>query len=312
MSYRVFFDLSSGLAASILVPAGTLAAFQEHVQRVERLLGLETTKYLDNPAHWRTTTPKKGVTDELFCKVASAHNRWVRWVYRLLGDWSQATMEKPPLGGWYENNFRQPSEESFRFMPNNYGKPPAPPETMTPADAQTFWHGLRQIEVPAERWTSDYYRDRMEHIYEVLRGREHEGVTFDSKGLSPKRAAAVINVFSEFLDSHDLRLDVPNGHDYLASSSDGGYDWCEKCGPAHPDDARVCRRKACPIQDEAEDRRFVLKDKSAGVYLGTTPGDWPEKLCKRALHFEARSDAEKQAKKFPKRTLTVIPVRVNQ
>jgi hypothetical protein len=42
---------------------------------------------------------------------------------------------------------------------------------------------------------------------------------------SPKQAAAVVTLFAEYLDDYDMRLDVPNGHDYLASSYNGGYDW---------------------------------------------------------------------------------------
>ncbi len=310
MSYHVFFSFSNGLASPILVPAGTLAAFQDHVQLVESLLGFKAEKYRDNPAHWSSTTPKADVSDELFCKVAQKHNSWVRWVYRLLGDWSQAKTEgKPPLGRWLPVVSRQLADDAFMFSSMNDVDPQPPPVMMTPEDAQSFWHGLQQIYVPAHRWTSNYYRDRMEHVYKVLRGSESEGVTFDCKGLSPKRAAAVINLFSEFLDRYDLRLDVPKGRDQLASSSDGEYDWCEKCGAVDPDDGRACRKKACPIRDEDEERRFVLKDKAAGVYLGRAPGDWPDTLCGKVLHFDARSDAAEQIAKYPHRTLTVVPTR---
>ena len=90
----------------------------------------------------------------------------------------------------------------------------------------------------------------MEHLYEVMRGRKSEGVTFGEKALTTKQAAAVINIFSPYLDHDDRRLDVPNGYDYLASSYDGGYDWCEKCGAMRPEDADACRKRKCPIRAE--------------------------------------------------------------
>ena len=41
MSYHVFFALSTGLKNPILVPQGTLKVCQDHVARVERVLGCE-------------------------------------------------------------------------------------------------------------------------------------------------------------------------------------------------------------------------------------------------------------------------------
>lgn len=315
MSYRVFFSFSVGLKGPMLVPAGTLAALQEHVAYVEQVLGFKTEKYRDNPKHWRNTKPKKDVTDEVFNKVADSHNGWVRWLYHAFGKWQEATTEKPPRGAWYPRIHPGVGEDAQRFDDNNYGKPPGVPDTLTPEDAATFWHGLTEITVPAERWTREAYVDRMNHVYEVLRGNEHEGVTFDGKALSSKQAAAVIRVFSEYLDGHDCRLDVPNGYDYLASSYDGGYDWCEDCGPCHPDDRSSCRKKACPLlaEDDANDpddaRRWVVKDKAAKVYLGTAIDHWPGKLGKKVQHFDEREDAVAAAAKYTKRALVVVPVR---
>lgn len=316
MSYRTFFMFAQGIAKPMRVPARTLEACRAHVERVTRVLGFTVeTDRGNNPPLWRGPDggiwlhPKEGVRNALFCKTVEQHNRWVRWFYEKLTAWSNLPPDAPLTDVWRVPLYVHPGEDALALFPAEKGKTP-PSEMLTPEDARTFWYGLQSLEVPIGRWTSDYYRARMEHLYEVMRGRENEGVTFDAKRLSPKQAAAVMNIFSTYVDPGDLRLDVPNGHDYLASSSDGGYEWCEKCGPAHPDDAQVCRRKACPIRDEEEDRRFVLKDKAAGVYLGTAPGAWPTKLGKKVLHFNARSDAENHAQDYPKRTLTVIPVRV--
>ena len=95
--------------------------------------------------------------------------------------------------------------------------------------------------------------EKMNHLYEVMRGRPDDGVSFDETPLTERQAAQVINIFSTYLDEHDMRLDVPRGHDYLASSYDGGYDWCEKCGCAvHPDDIGSCEKKKCPLREERE------------------------------------------------------------
>jgi hypothetical protein len=218
MSFFTYFDLAAGLSASLHVPNGTLEAIHVHVAEVETALGLETEQYLDNPPHWKTTKPTKKISAEDYCKLADEHNDWVRRLYDHFTQWS-----------------KNPVDDG---------------EELTPEQAKTFWHALTFLEVPPEQWTADYYRGRMEHLYEVMRGRESEGVTFDAKALTEKQAAAVIRVFDQFLDPDDLRLDVPNGRDYLASSSDGGYDWCEKCGPMVWEDAMQCRKRGCPLRKE--------------------------------------------------------------
>lgn len=223
MSYHVFFAFSSGLSAPLKVPVGTRAAIMAHIESVESALPLKRTRYKKNPTHWdHWKRDFSKVPDEVLCETVSAHNQWVRQCYEDLARWSE-----------------NPVEDG---------------EEITPEDAEKFWFGLEELRVPPQRWTEDYYRERMEVIYEVMRGRPTEGVTFDARKLNPKQAAAVICLFSEFLDTHDIRLDVPNGRDYLASSSDGGYEWCEKCGPVHPDDigydGNGCRKRKCPIRAE--------------------------------------------------------------
>jgi len=74
-------------------------------------------------------------------------------------------------------------------------------------------------------------------------------VTFDEKPLTERQAAQVINLFSVFLDAHDCRLDVPKGYDYLASSYNGGYIWCEKCGAVTGDHMANCRKRGCPKKE---------------------------------------------------------------
>jgi hypothetical protein len=219
MSYHVFFSFSQGLTQSIFAPSGTKASYLAHIAEVEEALHLKREQYEDNAPHWDSWHRDYGhLSDDKLCEIVENHNHWVRGVYADFTKWSK----EPVTDG----------------------------EEITLEDAQTFWHGLEILSVPPSRWSKNYYRARMEMCYEVMRGRESEGVSFDAKVLTPKQAAAVINLFSSFLDKHDLRLDVPNGHDYLASSYDGGYDWCEKCGPMHPDEIGSCRKRKCPLRDE--------------------------------------------------------------
>lgn len=315
MSYTTFFTFSSGLSRTMSVPSGTLQAIQDHVAWVEGKLKIETEEY-QGETRWKSLSHPfgEGVSNETLCEVASEHNQWVRWLHERFGEWSEARRKKKsPEGVWEKQAWRD-----GRWGIVTVGRKEFPaPEKLTPKQAQTFWRALNEIHVPVSRWTRKFYVDRMNHLYEVMRGREHEGVTFNARRqLSPKQAAAVVMLFAEHLDDKDMRLDVPNGRDYLASSYDGGYDWCEKCGPVHPDDVGGCRRKACPLRaerdaDEPEEcrRRWVVKDKAAGVYLGREPGEWPDRLDRRVLRLADRDEAVAQAKMYPKRNLVVVPVR---
>lgn len=228
MSYSVFFSMSSGLSKPIRVPAGSKADIWKHIEEIEQTLGLKRSKYKDNPAYWDHFDPAMrdgfpGVEDELLCRTVMDHNAWVRTWYEDLAEWAEKS-------------------------PTDWGKT----EVITPKQAEKFWFGFRMLEVEPGRWTMHYYRERMEHLYEVMRGRPSQGVNFDEKALTPRQAAQVINIFSEYLDSNDLRLDVPNGRDFLASSYDGGYTWCEKCGPVGEGDEGCCKKRKCPIREERE------------------------------------------------------------
>lgn len=225
MSVRTFFMFTAGLASPVLVPAGTRAALTAHVERVESVLGIVRTKFESNPTHWDradrsvATSPIK---DDLLCDTVEEHNRWVRNTYRQFEKW----LASPVVDG----------------------------ELLTPVDAELFWFGLEELEVPVTRWTRAFYVERMNQVYDVLRGLEsEEGERLEAPKLTPKQAAAVINVFSGYLDTYDMRLDVPDGHDYLASSYDGGYDWCGTCYKAIArDDPRQwnCKRRKCEVREE--------------------------------------------------------------
>lgn len=216
MSYKVFFSMSSGLSGPLKVPKGTLETIMGHVKSVEDTLGFQIHDYNGVKYYWMQHTIKD-VTDEVLCEMAAEHNQYIRYLHEQFGKWSE--------------------------------NPPTEFEIITPEDAQKFWYALYDIDVPIERWTKDYYRNRMEHLYEVLRGRESEGVFYDRKPLNETQAAGVIYLFSKYLDNWQLDLEVPKGHDYLASSSDGGYIWCEKCGAVTEDHMNYCRKRGCPRKE---------------------------------------------------------------
>lgn len=237
MSYHVFFGFSQGLARSLRVPKGFKARCLAHVLEVEKKLGLTRTKYLDNPVHWDGFKSNfRQIDDQVLCETISQHNRWVRECYEEIGFWAEHpfTVGKGPQ-----------DEGPNRSWPAGHGS-----EALSPAVAAKFWHGFVTLTVPIDQWTREYYVERMEHFYEVMRGRASEGVSFDVPKLTERQAAEVINIFSVYLDSNDMRLEVPRGRDHLASSYDGGYDWCEKCGCAVSIDDQGCGKSKCPVRAE--------------------------------------------------------------
>ena len=217
MSFRVYFSMSTGLSKPVTVQKGTLAKIVERVHETEETLGLKTVRYKGNPKYWDGTKPTKDIDDKVYCNVAESHNCFIRWLYC---------------------HFEEHSDNPF---PEG--------ETITPEQLSEYWHGLREIDVPVDRWSRDYYVARMEEMYEALRGRG-EGFMLNSKPLTERQAADVICLFGQWLDAHDCRPDVPKGHDRLACSDDGGYLWCEKCGAVTEEDAVTCSKRKCPIKAE--------------------------------------------------------------
>lgn len=217
MSVKVFFTFSAGLSRPLHCPTGTLASILKHVAEIERRLGIEPGK---DGWHWSPRDKALAAVedDKYFCETVEQHNAWVRRLYEQFGEWGR----KPVKGG----------------------------DRITPKEAQTFWHALTELYVDPHRWTGDYYRARMESLYEVMRGRPSEGISFDATALTPEQASNVIRLFERYLDTEDLRLECPVGHDYLASSSDGGYSWCSKHGAIAEDDLGEHSRKRCDLGRE--------------------------------------------------------------
>lgn len=222
MSYKAFFSFASGINKTIIVPTGTIEKIREHISDIEVTLNISREKYLDNPVYWKHID-YSSVDDKTLCESAQEHNSTVITFYENLRKWAEESI----ISG----------------------------EDLTNEIFQELLVGLQLITVPPNRWTGEYYTAKMETLYEVMRGREYEGISFGAKKLTEKQAAQVILLFSEFLDTHDRRLDVPKGQDYLASSYDGGYEWCEICGAVTLDyiSDRCKRKSKCPLRIEEED-----------------------------------------------------------
>ncbi|NTB01590.1 hypothetical protein [Agrobacterium tumefaciens] len=224
MSCHVYFAFSTGLSKPITAPKGTLSSILSHMEEVESELNIVKETREDGTFAWPWKWLPDDVSDKVLCDVVDDHNCWVRRFYDLLADWSKNPIE----GG----------------------------EEITPEHCKLFWHGLRILDIPPQRWTGDYYYRRMNVFYEVMRGRPSEGITFPSAKLTPKQAGAVVWLFENLLDPDDMRLEVPKGCDFLASSYHGEYEWCERCGAVLDDYAANCRKRGCPVQENwCEDDR---------------------------------------------------------
>lgn len=226
----------------MVVPKGTLAEARRVVGRTLTALGLETEVYLGarrlcrrakgDGTFYHSDEPGPSVTDEVFCDTVAEHMRWYHSFYQLM-----AKLHKEPL---------------------------TEGEVMTEADASDFWHGLHAIRVPVERWTTEYFKNRMTEMYEIMRGRSTEG--YHVKAFTPQQASTVIWLVTEFLGIHkdDVDPEVPfeigqRGRltqlDELVFRDD--YEYCDSgngfkgCGPIT--NPRACRKKKCPLRHEEDD-----------------------------------------------------------
>lgn len=217
---RTYFELSSGLAKSITVPSGTCESLKRHFEEVTRKLQLEIVQHKDNPPRWNRRTAPKSVSDYVAGKTISAHNQFVRELHDDLAKWSQSPPENEPT------------------------------EELTPEFAESIWYGFSMLSLAHDRWTRDFYIEEMEVIFDVLQGTERHGIVFGEKALTAKQAAAVITLFSSYFDHDDVRLDLPNGRDWL-EASDETY-WCPFHGCWHRQDVEedsygnvVCPADGC-------------------------------------------------------------------
>ncbi len=251
MSYSTFFSFSTSFSRTQRVAKGTLERILGRIEYTERTLGLKRTptytpeeepqrpgwNWLQTGTHMLATAgpeidknlPEWWLADrERDKRIAGMalavrlHNQDVMWIYQDLVKWQKHTWKRG---------------ES---------------ERITVAQSQEFWGGLAILDLPRELWDREHYTDHMEHLHELLTTGQSRGTHLDCKPFNPKQASALINLFEDQIDQwgFDARFDIPldenlKPYDTIASSHDGGYDWCSKCGPIHTDDFHA-RCRICP------------------------------------------------------------------
>jgi len=246
MSVETRLMFTDGLLKPIQVKAGALAKIASHREMLTKLFDLG-----DDPRDWSLTIERKlntrGVPSSRLSRVPARDDD----VGMLTDDHAHEIAEA-------HRTFLDAMWEQFRSDRKLEGEI----ETITVEQAAEFWPLLTlSIEVPFWRWSAEHYHEQMIHAYEVMRGRDSHGEHFDAEPLSIAQAKAVVLVFSRWMDEHDIRLDVPNGHDDLARSDTGEYDWCEHCGAIGGDEvehtARTCARASeCPLRRLFSDDHF--------------------------------------------------------
>ncbi len=241
MSVETRLQFTQGLNQPIQVQAGTMAWIARHKKML-----VEVFELGDEPTDWHWTIHEKLNTrsvpashglDRVPARESDAglltdkHVREIAAAHRLFLDamWARFSRgSSDPLDGERE--------------------------TITVEQAAEFWPVLTlSVEVPFWRWTAEHYHNRMEHAFSVMLGIESQGEHFDEDPLTIRQANAVVRVFSRWMDTHDVRLEVPNGRDQLERIDTGAYDWCQFCGAIDEDDVRSeaadCERAAeCPLR----------------------------------------------------------------
>ncbi len=205
---------------SIKVPKGTLASYMAWMASVEEHLKVKRDERSSGgDGRWLDESRWGEVDNKTFCEWAGRHNDWVRRFYDNFHLWA----ETPPTG---------------------------PTETLTPRKVARFKRIVTSIRVPVGRWSKAYFKARMEHAYEVMRGRENEGTSIGGRPLTVEQAGSVIWLFEGLIMPDELDLAVPKGHDQLCSRDE--YERCDKCGPVYDDDVGACRKRGCPLREENE------------------------------------------------------------
>lgn len=200
---KTYFELSSGLAQPIKVPAGTHKSLQKHFEDVTQKLRLVVASRKDGSTYWNSRTPDEKISNDVAGKAVLEHNRFVRQLFDDLAKWSKS-----------------PPDEEY--------------EELTPELARTIWYGFSLLSLTHDRWVEDVYVEEMEILFDVMQGHERDGIDFGEAPLSKEQAAAVIGLFSCYFDRDDVRLTLPNNRDFLVTTDD--YYWCPSHGAWHWED----------------------------------------------------------------------------
>jgi hypothetical protein len=250
MSYHVFFSFSTGLTNPIRVPTGTHVAILNRIAQTEDALGLKreltyTPKGEPQRPGWHWRDAGAQMIAHLGARPQPVAPN----------DWSNIHAWEAQKDAICQT-VRQHNDFVRRLYDTFAAKHKKDTETITPVEAVEFWGGLAILEVPQELWTRDHYKEHLRHIGRLLLDGEDEGVMLNCK-LTPKQAAAILNLIDCELDrAHDFDVRAALTLDShlqqtggVGFSDDGGYDWCEHCGPIDTDSfhARVrrCSRAKC-------------------------------------------------------------------
>lgn len=259
MPYHIFFGFATGLKETMTVPKGTLAELQRMVAMTEETLELKRKKPRKQYAGDHTTWL---CSEHELTKTMRRHQRrrkadtitWrdleaiVHEMERGITSWNDYTRKFYGLlsacsepDGWQKPTPYQSHKES---------------EELTPETFKEYIGFLRQrIEWPREFWSREYWMDYLTHIWKVLGGDESRGIELGCEPLSFEQRKAMLWLIEGEQDQwgYDSRAEQPLDENDepcgdLASSYDGGYDYCDGpgCGrPYHPDySLRKCN--ACP------------------------------------------------------------------
>jgi hypothetical protein len=267
MSYHVFFSFSTGVSKTLTVPKGTRERIWSEIKLTEEILGLQRTPTFtlegEKPRPgWRWHQPAADILRTAGPAVDTKLPQW--W---LIDRDRDAKIEQMAGQVREHNAFVRRLYEDFETWCKK--KPDGKTEKISPAQSVEFWGGLATLDLPRTLWTKDHFRAHMEHLLELLTKGESDGVYLGCKPFSLKQADALINLFEAELDQwgYDMRFSVPLDErlkpcDFLATSDDGGYDWCSKCGPINSEDFHA----RCAICSHAKKGKCDLKNSHPGEF----------------------------------------------
>jgi|GEM_PF-4134815 len=146
---------------------------------------------------------RKGITEggnvsgKDLCDFALRFNSFIRYLYESLATWSN--------------------------------EPPVPGVLVTVQESEYIVKQLSMMYVSPENWTDGYYEVMMREVFDLMTtGTNRNKDLFHAELLTPKQAAEVIGVFSEWLGTKGVELVIPYGGHELLNAKDCCH-WCERC-----------------------------------------------------------------------------------
>lgn len=264
MSYCVFFSFSSSFSATLRVPKGTLAGIWEDITSTEEALGLRRTPNYTPKGEaqrpgWQWANTEADILARAGSKADPSAPQW--WLADRERD---ALIERMATSLRWHNAFVRRLYSDLSVWAERKTWKRGESERITVEQSVEFWGGLEILDLPKELWNRSHFTDYMEHLHALLTTGDSRGVSLDCKPFDAKQAGALIRLFEAEIDQwgFDARFDIPldehlKPYDRIASSDDGGYDWCSHCGPINSDDfherCRVCprgKRGKCDLKNE--------------------------------------------------------------